>query len=108
MQGLVVSADSRWLKTLNVPPTCLSSNIRCFRVDPSPSAPSATERHGGPAVWSHGYTEASGVKTKSVLKRPLTPSGFSLDSQDVLARVVLLEFGPALLFMSIVSDLGPF
>lgn len=46
---------------------CLSSNIRCFRVDPSPSAPYGSERHGAPAVWSHGYTEASGVKNKSVL-----------------------------------------
>uniref|UniRef100_A0A672G037 PH domain leucine-rich repeat protein phosphatase 1-like n=1 Tax=Salarias fasciatus TaxID=181472 RepID=A0A672G037_SALFA len=39
-------------------------NIRCFRVDPSPSAPFASESHGAPAVWSHGYTEASGVKNK--------------------------------------------
>ncbi|XP_057696678.1 PH domain leucine-rich repeat-containing protein phosphatase 1-like [Corythoichthys intestinalis] len=40
----------------------LLNNIRCLRVDPSPSAPSASECHGSPAVWSHGYTEASGVK----------------------------------------------
>uniref|UniRef100_A0A671WFH7 PH domain leucine-rich repeat-containing protein phosphatase 1-like n=1 Tax=Sparus aurata TaxID=8175 RepID=A0A671WFH7_SPAAU len=39
-------------------------NIKCFRVDPSPSAPCVNERHGAPAVWSHGYTEASGVKNK--------------------------------------------
>uniref|UniRef100_A0A672FVX0 PH domain leucine-rich repeat protein phosphatase 1-like n=1 Tax=Salarias fasciatus TaxID=181472 RepID=A0A672FVX0_SALFA len=42
----------------------LLNNIRCFRVDPSPSAPFASESHGAPAVWSHGYTEASGVKNK--------------------------------------------
>uniref|UniRef100_A0A8D0CWQ9 PH domain leucine-rich repeat-containing protein phosphatase 1-like n=1 Tax=Sander lucioperca TaxID=283035 RepID=A0A8D0CWQ9_SANLU len=39
-------------------------NIKCFRVDPSPSAPCVSESHGAPAVWSHGYTEASGVKNK--------------------------------------------
>lgn len=49
-------------------PLCHCSNIRCFRVDPSPSAPCVNERHGAPAVWSHGYTEASGVKNKSVLQ----------------------------------------
>ncbi|KAM9849127.1 PH domain leucine-rich repeat-containing protein phosphatase 1-like [Aulostomus maculatus] len=42
----------------------LLNNIRCLRVDPSPSAPSVSEGHGAPAVWSHGYTEASGVKNK--------------------------------------------
>uniref|UniRef100_A0A671WEX0 PH domain leucine-rich repeat-containing protein phosphatase 1-like n=1 Tax=Sparus aurata TaxID=8175 RepID=A0A671WEX0_SPAAU len=42
----------------------LLNNIKCFRVDPSPSAPCVNERHGAPAVWSHGYTEASGVKNK--------------------------------------------
>uniref|UniRef100_A0AAQ5ZI48 PPM-type phosphatase domain-containing protein n=1 Tax=Amphiprion ocellaris TaxID=80972 RepID=A0AAQ5ZI48_AMPOC len=42
----------------------LLNNIRCFRVDPSPSAPCVNESHGAPAVWSHGYTEASGVKNK--------------------------------------------
>ncbi|KAM9357855.1 PH domain leucine-rich repeat protein phosphatase 1-like [Symphorus nematophorus] len=42
----------------------LLNNIRCFRVDPSPSAPCVHESHGAPAVWSHGYTEASGVKNK--------------------------------------------
>uniref|UniRef100_A0A3B3C876 PH domain and leucine rich repeat protein phosphatase 1 n=1 Tax=Oryzias melastigma TaxID=30732 RepID=A0A3B3C876_ORYME len=42
----------------------LLNNIRCFRVDPSPSAQCASERHGAPAVWSHGYTEASGVRNK--------------------------------------------
>ncbi|XP_034035279.1 PH domain leucine-rich repeat protein phosphatase 1-like [Thalassophryne amazonica] len=42
----------------------LLNNIRCFRVDPSASALSVSESHGAPAVWSHGYTEASGVKNK--------------------------------------------
>ncbi|CAF95244.1 unnamed protein product, partial [Tetraodon nigroviridis] len=42
----------------------LLNNIRCFRVDPSPSAPCVSERHGAPAVWSHGYTEASSAKNK--------------------------------------------
>ncbi|KAM3619775.1 uncharacterized protein V6R79_013409 [Siganus canaliculatus] len=42
----------------------LLNNIKCFRVDPSHSAPCVNERHGAPAVWSHGYTEASGVKNK--------------------------------------------
>ncbi|XP_076010618.1 PH domain leucine-rich repeat protein phosphatase 1-like [Genypterus blacodes] len=42
----------------------LLNNIRCFRVDPSPSAPCVSESHGAPAVWSHGYTEASGAKNK--------------------------------------------
>ncbi|XP_017292576.1 PH domain leucine-rich repeat-containing protein phosphatase 1 [Kryptolebias marmoratus] len=42
----------------------LLNNIRCFRVDPSPSAPCASDGHGVPAVWSHGFTEASGVKNK--------------------------------------------
>ncbi|XP_054645441.1 PH domain leucine-rich repeat-containing protein phosphatase 1-like [Dunckerocampus dactyliophorus] len=42
----------------------LLNNIRCLRVDLFPSASSASESHGGPAVWSHGYTEASGVKNK--------------------------------------------
>lgn len=39
------------------------SNIRCFRIDPPPTF-SSSEASGGPAVWSHGYTEASGVKNK--------------------------------------------
>uniref|UniRef100_A0A672M8N8 PH domain and leucine rich repeat protein phosphatase 1 n=1 Tax=Sinocyclocheilus grahami TaxID=75366 RepID=A0A672M8N8_SINGR len=39
-------------------------NIRCFRIDPPPSSFSANEVAGGPAVWSHGFTEASGVKNK--------------------------------------------
>ena len=36
------------------------SNIRCFKID----QPSAGDASGAPAVWSHGYTEASGVKNK--------------------------------------------
>ncbi|KAJ8346321.1 hypothetical protein AAFF_G00214510, partial [Aldrovandia affinis] len=42
----------------------LLTNIRCFRIDPPPTSFSAGEPSGGPAVWSHGYTEASGVKNK--------------------------------------------
>jgi len=38
----------------------LISNIRCFKID----QPSAGDASGAPAVWSHGYTEASGVKNK--------------------------------------------
>lgn len=42
---------------------CHFSNIRCFRIDPPPTF-SSNETSGGPAVWSHGFTEASGVKNK--------------------------------------------
>uniref|UniRef100_A0A667H6A3 protein-serine/threonine phosphatase n=1 Tax=Lynx canadensis TaxID=61383 RepID=A0A667H6A3_LYNCA len=38
----------------------LEFNIRCFKID----QPSAGDGSGAPAVWSHGYTEASGVKNK--------------------------------------------
>ncbi|XP_053812713.1 PH domain leucine-rich repeat-containing protein phosphatase 1 [Vidua chalybeata] len=38
----------------------LLNNIRCFKID----QPSAGDASGAPAVWSHGYTEASGVKNK--------------------------------------------
>uniref|UniRef100_A0A3P8X7Q0 PPM-type phosphatase domain-containing protein n=1 Tax=Esox lucius TaxID=8010 RepID=A0A3P8X7Q0_ESOLU len=51
-----LNLDHRNLELLN--------NIRCFRVDPSPSSLCGSEGTGGPAVWSHGYTEASGVKNK--------------------------------------------
>ncbi|KAL1022720.1 hypothetical protein UPYG_G00031470 [Umbra pygmaea] len=51
-----LNLDHRNLELLN--------NIRCFRVDPSPSSLCGSEGPGGPAVWSHGYTEASGVKNK--------------------------------------------
>ncbi|CAM9137265.1 unnamed protein product [Lampetra planeri] len=51
-----LNLDHRSLELLN--------NIRCFRVDPSPSAPCVSDSHGAPAVWSHGYTEASGVRNK--------------------------------------------
>ncbi|KAK2835007.1 hypothetical protein Q5P01_015491 [Channa striata] len=51
-----LSLDHKSLELLN--------NIRCFRVDPSPSAPSVSDSHGAPAVWSHGYTEASGIRNK--------------------------------------------
>ena len=42
------------------PSVSLISNIRCFKID----QPSAGDASGAPAVWSHGYTEASGVKNK--------------------------------------------
>ncbi|XP_054841017.1 PH domain leucine-rich repeat-containing protein phosphatase 1 [Eublepharis macularius] len=38
----------------------LLNNIRCFKID----QPSAGDASGAPAVWSHGFTEASGVKNK--------------------------------------------
>ncbi|XP_072219129.1 PH domain leucine-rich repeat-containing protein phosphatase 1 [Leuresthes tenuis] len=50
-----LNLDHKTLEQLN--------NIRCFRIDPPPTF-SSTEASGGPAVWSHGYTEASGVKNK--------------------------------------------
>ncbi|CAB1317396.1 unnamed protein product [Coregonus sp. 'balchen'] len=52
-----LNLDHKTLEQLN--------NIRCFRIDPPPIF-SANEASGGPAVWSHGYTEASGVKNKNV------------------------------------------
>ncbi|XP_051943767.1 PH domain leucine-rich repeat protein phosphatase 1 [Hippocampus zosterae] len=50
-----LNLDHKTLEQLN--------NIRCFRIDPPPTF-SSNEAPGGPAVWSHGYTEASGVKNK--------------------------------------------
>ncbi|XP_004858502.1 PH domain leucine-rich repeat-containing protein phosphatase 1 isoform X2 [Heterocephalus glaber] len=38
----------------------LLNNIRCFKID----QPSSGDASGAPAVWSHGYTEASGMKNK--------------------------------------------
>lgn len=46
----------------SVPSFSLISNIRCFKID----QPSSGDASGAPAVWSHGYTEASGVKNKWV------------------------------------------
>ncbi|XP_016113211.1 PH domain leucine-rich repeat-containing protein phosphatase 1-like [Sinocyclocheilus grahami] len=54
--NLRLNLDHKTLEQLN--------NIRCFRIDPPPSSFSANEVAGGPAVWSHGFTEASGVKNK--------------------------------------------
>ncbi|KAJ8268405.1 hypothetical protein COCON_G00135770 [Conger conger] len=51
-----LSLDHKTLELLN--------NIRCFRIDPAPASFSVGESSGGPAIWSHGYTEASGVKNK--------------------------------------------
>ncbi|XP_046873020.1 LOW QUALITY PROTEIN: PH domain leucine-rich repeat-containing protein phosphatase 1-like [Hypomesus transpacificus] len=62
-----LSLDHKSLELLN--------NIRCFRVDPSPSSLGASEGPGAPAVWSHGYTEASGVKNKLCVAA-LTLEGF--------------------------------
>lgn len=45
---------------VSFPSVSLVSNIRCFKID----QPSAGDASGAPAVWSHGYTEASGVKNK--------------------------------------------
>uniref|UniRef100_A0A8C5DR42 protein-serine/threonine phosphatase n=1 Tax=Gouania willdenowi TaxID=441366 RepID=A0A8C5DR42_GOUWI len=50
-----LNLDHKTLEQLN--------NIRCFRIDTPPTF-SSNEATGGPAVWSHGYTEASGVKNK--------------------------------------------
>uniref|UniRef100_H3CE91 protein-serine/threonine phosphatase n=1 Tax=Tetraodon nigroviridis TaxID=99883 RepID=H3CE91_TETNG len=50
-----LNLDHKTLEQLN--------NIRCFRIDPPPTF-SSNETTGGPAVWSHGYTEASGIKNK--------------------------------------------
>lgn len=50
-----LNLDHKTLEQLN--------NIRCFRIDPPPTF-SSNEASGGPAVWSHGYTEFSGVKNK--------------------------------------------
>ncbi|XP_019393799.1 PREDICTED: PH domain leucine-rich repeat-containing protein phosphatase 1 [Crocodylus porosus] len=47
-----LALDHKTLEMLN--------NIRCFKID----QPSAGDASGAPAVWSHGYTEASGVKNK--------------------------------------------
>ncbi|KAI5622187.1 PH domain leucine-rich repeat-containing protein phosphatase 1, partial [Silurus asotus] len=51
-----LNLDHKTLEQLN--------NIRCFRIDPPPTSFSTNEAAGGPAVWNHGYTEASGVKNK--------------------------------------------
>ncbi|KAM8850491.1 LOW QUALITY PROTEIN: PH domain leucine-rich repeat protein phosphatase 1-like [Spinachia spinachia] len=50
-----LNLDHKTLEQLN--------NIRCLRIDPPPTF-SSNEASGGPAVWSHGYTEASGFKNK--------------------------------------------
>lgn len=47
-----LALDHKTLEMLN--------NIRCFKID----QPSTGDASGPPAVWSHGYTEASGVKNK--------------------------------------------
>ncbi|CAO2603654.1 PH domain leucine-rich repeat-containing protein phosphatase 1 [Lemmus lemmus] len=47
-----LALDHKSLEPLN--------NIRCFKID----QPSAEDASGASAVWSHGYTETSGVKSK--------------------------------------------
>nr|XP_033785214.1 PH domain leucine-rich repeat-containing protein phosphatase 1 isoform X1 [Geotrypetes seraphini] len=42
----------------------LLNNIRCFKIDQPSTGFSASDASSTPAVWSHGYTEASGVKNK--------------------------------------------
>ncbi|XP_078055913.1 PH domain leucine-rich repeat-containing protein phosphatase 1 [Mustelus asterias] len=42
----------------------LLNNIRCFKIDQSSTSFAVGEASGAPAVWSHGYTEASGVKNR--------------------------------------------
>uniref|UniRef100_UPI00398F04A9 PH domain leucine-rich repeat-containing protein phosphatase 1 isoform X2 n=1 Tax=Pristiophorus japonicus TaxID=55135 RepID=UPI00398F04A9 len=42
----------------------LLNNIRCFKIDQSSTSFSVGESPGAPAVWSHGYTEVSGVKNR--------------------------------------------
>ncbi|KAA0718488.1 PH domain leucine-rich repeat protein phosphatase 1 [Triplophysa tibetana] len=59
-----LNLDHKSLEQLNSLHLKEHSNIRCFRIDPPSSTFSANETAGGPAVWSHGYTEASGVKNK--------------------------------------------
>nr|XP_023679255.1 PH domain leucine-rich repeat-containing protein phosphatase 1 [Paramormyrops kingsleyae] len=51
-----LSLDHKTLELLN--------NIRCFRIDPSAATHSPNEGPRAPAVWSHGYAEASGVKNR--------------------------------------------
>ncbi|KGL74476.1 PH domain leucine-rich repeat-containing protein phosphatase 1, partial [Tinamus guttatus] len=59
----------------------LLNNIRCFKID----QPSAGDASGAPAVWSHGYTEASGVKNKLCVAA-LSANNFC-DSREALYGV---------------------
>ncbi|XP_030629329.1 PH domain leucine-rich repeat protein phosphatase 1 [Chanos chanos] len=51
-----LALDHKTLEQLN--------NIRCFRIDTAPTSFPTSEASGGPAVWSHGYTEASSFRNK--------------------------------------------
>lgn len=51
-----LALDHKTLEQLN--------NIRCFKIDQPSTGFSATDSSVAPAVWSHGYTEASGIKNK--------------------------------------------
>ncbi|XP_041039961.1 PH domain leucine-rich repeat-containing protein phosphatase 1-like, partial [Carcharodon carcharias] len=42
----------------------LLNNIHCFKIDQSSASFTVGEASGAPAVWSHGYTEVSGVKNR--------------------------------------------
>ncbi|XP_059737095.1 PH domain leucine-rich repeat-containing protein phosphatase 1 isoform X2 [Bos taurus] len=68
-----LALDHRTLELLN--------NIRCFKID----QPSAGDASGAPAVWSHGYTEASGVKNKLCVAA-LSVNNFC-DNQEALYGV---------------------
>ncbi|KAM5158057.1 PH domain leucine-rich repeat-containing protein phosphatase 1 isoform 2-T2 [Mantella aurantiaca] len=62
LQELDLTGNARLLldhKTLE-----LLNNIRCFKVDQPSCGFSANEASGAPAIWSHGYAEASGIKNK--------------------------------------------
>ncbi|XP_018123219.1 PH domain leucine-rich repeat protein phosphatase 1 isoform X2 [Xenopus laevis] len=62
LQELDLAGNARLLldhKTLE-----LLNNIRFFKVDQPSCGFSGSEASGAPAVWSHGYAEASGVKSK--------------------------------------------
>ncbi|GCC35169.1 PH domain leucine-rich repeat-containing protein phosphatase 1-like [Chiloscyllium punctatum] len=42
----------------------LLNNMRCFKIDQSSTSFTVGEASSAPAVWSHGYVEASGVKNR--------------------------------------------
>ncbi|KAJ8383582.1 hypothetical protein AAFF_G00219620 [Aldrovandia affinis] len=65
-------ARENWLVTQRTGGGLGGGNIRCFRIDPSPTSFPVNEGPGAPAVWSHGYTEASGVKNKRRSESALT------------------------------------
>ncbi|XP_060706295.1 PH domain leucine-rich repeat-containing protein phosphatase 1-like [Hemiscyllium ocellatum] len=42
----------------------LLNNMRCFKIDQSSTSFTVGEASSAPAVWSHGYVEASGIKNR--------------------------------------------